>query len=299
MAVTFNKPANLKYTDLAIYIDANAYKIKNTGEYPGVESKIYEYLYHLIYALSWKANYFRQFEDYDYFACYGAAEVMMAMRKKLVNEGKEVRGKKVIPVKSSLNFVKATLFPLKINYQKSTFGEIIDPAIHKNTETLKTNLTEAIQQQYRLAPEAVYEETAAEIPGIIRSVIKNTPFRNDKSFCLKLYLSILLTLINDITLPTKIYNRMINRLEKQSRLKNTKLIDNNYTKNVGPCLLWHLDESFQGYVRVLTTKVKTLIAKTFDEIRHSGELSDELLERLMRNSYGDVDEREDAQINVN
>lgn len=52
MAVTFNKPANLKYTDLAIYIDANAYKIKNTGEYPGVESKIYEYLYHLIYALS-------------------------------------------------------------------------------------------------------------------------------------------------------------------------------------------------------------------------------------------------------
>lgn len=167
MSVMFNKPANLKYTDLAIYIDANAHKIKNTGEYPEVEAKVYEYLYHILYALAFKAGYFRQFDDYDYFACYGAGEIFIAMRKKLLAEGNEVRGKKVVPIKSSLNFIKATMFPLKINYQKETFGEIIDPSVHANTEVLKSNLTEAIQQQYRSTSIEIYEETAEEIPNLI------------------------------------------------------------------------------------------------------------------------------------
>ena len=64
---------------------------------------------------------------------------------KLLNEGKEVRGKKIVPIKSSLNFIKATMFPLKINYQKENFGEVIDPSLHANTQILKTNIIEAIQ----------------------------------------------------------------------------------------------------------------------------------------------------------
>jgi len=289
MPVMFNKPANLKYTDLAIYIDANAYKLKNGGEYPEVESTIYEYLYHIVYALACKAAYFRQFSDYDYFACYAAGEILLAMRKKLQNEGKDVRGKKIIPVKSSLNFIKATMFPLKINYQKETFGEVIDPAIHGNTDVLRTNLTEAIQQQYRPAPQETYEETAAEIPKIIKQVLENTPFRNNQGLCEKLYLSITLTLLNDLAIPKKLHKKLTNNIEKQSATKKSRKLINEYVKNIEPALLWHLDEGFKNYVRVLTIKVKSLISKTFEENAHSGELSEDLLDRLMRNAYENYD----------
>lgn len=294
MAVTFNKPANLKYTDLAIYIDANAHKIKNEGEYPEVEAKIYEYLYHILYALACKAGYFRQFDDYDYYACYGAAEIFVTMRKKLLDEGKEIRGKKVVPIKSSLNFIKATMFPLKINYQKENFGEVIDPAIHSSTDALKKNFTEAIQQQYRPSMIETYYETANEIPDLIRKVIKKTPFRNHKDLCQKLYLSITLTLLNDLTVPTKLYKRLIKRLDKNPSTKATKKLIKSYVNNIEPALLWHLDIGFQNYVRILTIKVKSLISRSFEDNAHSGELSDALLDRVMRTAYENYNEKGDV-----
>ena len=61
----------MKYTDLAIYIDANMQYIKNNGEYPHIESNIFEYIYHIVYALSLKAGYFRDFADYDEFSLEG------------------------------------------------------------------------------------------------------------------------------------------------------------------------------------------------------------------------------------
>ena len=49
MAVTFNKDKNLKYTDMCIYIDENMPKVVEVGKYPEIESKIYEYLFVIIY----------------------------------------------------------------------------------------------------------------------------------------------------------------------------------------------------------------------------------------------------------
>lgn len=293
MAVMYNKPANLKYTDLAIYIDANAYKIRNDGEYPQVEATIYEYLYHIIYALACKAAYFKQFADYDAFACYAAGEIYVAMRKKLINEGKDVRGKKILPVKSSLNFIKATMFPLKINYQKENFGEVIDPGIHANTERLKLNLTEAIQQQYRPSLGEAYEETAAQIPYIIDKIVETTPFRNDALFCKRLRVSITLTLLNDLTIPKKLHKKLLNSIEKQSTIKSSKQLITTYAKNIEPALLWHLDKDLQNYVRVLTTKVKRLITQNFEAAVHTGELSDDLIDHMMRNAYDNYDEKGD------
>ena len=258
MGVTFNKPAGLKYTDLAIYIDANAYKIKDEGAYPEVESKIYEYLYHLVYALARKAGYFKYFDDYDYFACYGAGELYMTMRKKLIDEGKEVRGKKVVPIKSSLNFIKATLFPLKINYQKDNFSTVVDPGLHKNISVLEESLTQAVQQQYQPPLFEAYQETTEQIPNLINEVIYNTPFRRDKVFCAKLYLSIILTLLNDITIPRKLHKKMLKNVQKLSNIKGTRKLINTYVNNLEAPILWHIEDGFQNYVRILTIKVKKI-----------------------------------------
>ena len=289
MSVMYNKPANLKYTDLAIYIDANSYKIKGDGEYPEEESLIYEYLYHLVYALSRKAGYFRYFKDYDYFASYAAGEIYMAMRKKLITEGTEARGKTVIPIKSSLNFLKATLFPLKINYQKANFSTVVDPRLHPNTPVLQESLSESIQQQYRPDILEAYEEVAKKIPEIITGVLYNTPFRRDKVFFRKLYLSITLTLLNDITIPAKLHKTMLKKAEKFSNARATKELIDMYVNNLQPPILWHIDDSFTNYIRILTTKVKKIISKTFSYAIHSGDLSSDLVECLMHNVYENYD----------
>lgn len=293
MGVMYNKPAHLKYTDLAIYIDANSRKILNEGEYPEVEGTIYEYLYHIFYALAFKSAYFRHFHDYDSFACYAAGEVYMAMRKKLINEGKEVRGKKTVPIKSSLNFIKATIFPLKINYQNENFSTVVDPALHPNTPALQVDLSESVQQNYRPLLLEAYIETANLIPDIVKKVINNTPFRNDKLFCKKLHISITLTLLNDITIPRKLHKRLMNKVQKLSKTKGTKHLIDTYVNNLEPAILWHIDDSFQNYVRLLTTKAKKIISKEFKYAVHGNDLSDDLVECIMRNVYESYEDRGD------
>ena len=216
-----------------------------------------------------------------------------AMRNKLLNEGKEVRGKKIVPIKSALNFIKATLFPLKINYQKENFSTVVDPELHPNTPVLHTALTEAIQQQYRPAFLDAFNETAKQIPELIREVIYTTPFRNDRLFCKKLYLSITLTLLNDITLPKKVRKKLMNSVQKLSSTSGVKHLISTYANNLEPAILWHIDNSFQNYVRILTIKVKKLISKKFNYAIHSDDLSDDLIDSIIQNVYENYDDKGD------
>jgi len=219
----------------------------------------------------------------------------MAMRNKLLSEGKEVRGKKIVPIKSSLNFIKATLFPLKINYQKENFSTVVDPELHPNTPVLQTELTEAVQQQYRPALLEAFEETAKQIPSMIKEVIHNTPFRKNKLICKKLYLSITLTLLNDITIPKKAHKKLMKNVQKLSRTKGTKQLINSYVDNLEPALLWHIDIAFQNYVRILTINVKRLISKKFNYAIHSDDLDDSLVDCIMRNAYENYDDKGDIE----
>ena len=49
MAVTYNKPKGLRYVDMCIYIDKYMPYVVEEGKYPEIESKIYEYIYHIVF----------------------------------------------------------------------------------------------------------------------------------------------------------------------------------------------------------------------------------------------------------
>ena len=149
MAGQFHKPPNMKYTDMCIYIDENLDKIINTGEYPDIETRVYEYLYHILYALACKQNFFPKFEDYDMFATYGAGELYISMRNKQMNAGKVVRGKEVVPIKSCLNFIKSVLFPLKVNYTRQNFATVFNPEVDQDTSIMEDDLKSSIKSQYQ------------------------------------------------------------------------------------------------------------------------------------------------------
>lgn len=281
MPMTFQKPRNMKYTDMAIYIDENMPYIKNTGEYPNIEDKVYEYIYHIVYALSCKNDYFKNFDDYDLFACYAATEIYLSMRNKLINEGKEIRGRIVTPIKSSLNFIKSTLFPLKINFQRDNFTLILDPKVHEGAENLEKSIKSSIQKQYQSDLSESYDLAVTQIPYFITKFLDESPIRTDKLLCRRLYISSILTLINDIILPNKLKTKLDEKSKKHLDDKLTQKYINAYKNNKDKEILWHLDQNYSNYVRLIVSKTKELFSKELDYYIHSDELSDELLDSVL------------------
>ena len=290
MALTFSsKPKGLKYTDLAVYIDENMQYIKNNGEYPAIENRIFEYIYHIVYALSLKAAYFRDFADYDAFSCYAATDIYLAIRKKFLNEGKTFHGKPIVPVKSSLNFIKATLFPLKINYQRDYFRQTTHPKFEEASENLLEKTKENIRESYRDDLLKSWHNVLSQIPLLLDELLKKTPFRNDKVMICRLKNSILLTLLNDLTLPNSVKQKI---LDKEEIWEPDKLINSFYKKyltNPNTVARWHVNESFDGYIRLLTIKLKKELSKCFQYMIYGNDFSDELIDGIVNGTFDNSD----------
>ena len=208
MASQFHKDPGLKYTDMCIYIDENLDKITKTGEFPEIETKVYEYLYHILYALACKQNFFPRFEDYDMFATYGAGELYMSMRNKQINAGKIVRGKEVVPIISCLNFIKSVLFPLKVNYTRQNFSTIFNPEIDQDTSIIGEDLRASIKADYQRDLLTDLEEVLQDLNKYISKVVYSTPYKLFPVMLKRLYISCQLTLLNDITIPNKLKNKL-------------------------------------------------------------------------------------------
>lgn len=284
MGVTYNKPKGLKYTDMCIFIDKNFADTINPNEKPELEAKIFEYLYHIIYALALKSGYFKNFADYDPYALYAATEIYTAMHKKLVNNGKEIRGKIVVPVKSCLNYIKATIYPLKVNYQKDSFNLVLNPENY-DLDRIEEKYKESIQVSYRWNNDEAYEAAIIDLPKHINEILDKSPFRNDLLMREKLTASILLTILNDITIPNALKDKLLSRYEQTNNIKQTakiKLYYKNYKKDV---IQWHLDEDLSNYIRFLANKANKEFSKSLKYYIHSTDLADELLDSIMQGVY--------------
>ena len=75
---------------------------------------------------------FTDFQDYDMYAFYSANRLFFALRKNQLNQGKTIKGKLIRPIKSCLNYTKALLYPMKIEYQRESFREVIESSSSSN-----------------------------------------------------------------------------------------------------------------------------------------------------------------------
>lgn len=228
----WKKPANMKYTDMCIYIDENVHKIKNPGENPEIENTIYNYLWLLVKALAIKKCMFTDFQDYDMYAFYAANRLFFALRKNLVNQGKTIKGKLIRPIKSSLNYTKALLYPMKIEFQRESYREILD-------EEFVAKKFDAFAYKAQLKSQARHDSSITEDfknhlqeiliknSQILDEILQRSPFNSSTAEYQNLKISILL---NSILM-----------------LKNKKKLD------VAPqsIVLWHLPKSMSNYTKVL------------------------------------------------
>ena len=281
VANRYIKPSHLKYTDLCIYIDAHLDDIKNPGEYPDIEARIFEYLYHIVYALSLKSNFFKNFADYDDFAMYSAGELFLSMRKKQINAGQEIRGRLIVPVKSCLNFIKKVLFPLKVNYERQTFALIYNPEVGHDTDQLAENMRASVQASYRNLLKNDLIETSEKIPQLLWHIVKNTPYQLDEVMLDRIYISCQLTFLNDIILSKKATTRVDKYISSNRDIKVSRF----YQENNKEVILWHLPNHMKDFIRILVTRLKHDLSDELQELRSSTDLSEEVIDDILNSAY--------------
>jgi len=264
----WRKDATLKYTDLCKYIDANVPKIATPGEYPEIEDKIYNYLWLLVKALAIKKCMFNNFSDYDPYAFYAANRLFFALRKNQWNQGKTIKGKLIRPIKSCLNYTKALLHPMKIEYQNETFREVIseefvskkfDAFSFKEQLRAQARESQGVTGQFR----KYIENTFANIGSLIDSVLKRSPFAPTSTDYKKLKMSLMFNAINSLKAKNKLDSEL------------------------PTIILWKLPKSMSSYVRILLKELYSEIKTEIMDCHKAANIDDSVLDRMLQNATED------------
>lgn len=247
---------------MCMFIDENVPKIVNPGEFPELENTIYNYLWLLVKALAIKKCMFKSFEDYDMYSFYSANRLFLALRKNQLNQGKTIKGKLIRPIKSCLNYTKALMYPMKIEYQRETFREIIEEEF-VSTKFDALAYKEQLKKQARDSAEMTYNfknyvQTAIKQSShILEDILQKSPFNSDTPEYQNLKISILLTSIQI--------------------LKNKKKL----SASPQSVILWRLPKSMSSYTKVLLNEFFTALKIEIMDCYKEADLSDEELEHIL------------------
>lgn len=284
-ATTFKKDPTMKYTTMCIYIDKHMPQVTKPYENDLVETTIVEYLYHIVYALACKKQFFKRWQDYDEFALYSASQLYVMLRNKYMNVGKVIHGKEVKPIKSCLNYIKAILYPLKVDYQNQNFRTVLNPEVDERWMGYGELLRDDVRSQYRTPFLDDVNEIMVELPTRVKKILKTTPYRNDPIMMRKLYISCMLTFISYLTIPNKIKNRWASTKKEPS----DKSVLDVFGMEQPDIVLWHLPEHMRDYVQILFVRLKRVFGDELQIYRNRNDLSDEVVDTILKTAMSTYD----------
>ena len=251
--MTYRKPANIKYTDMCIYIDNTVYTEDKD------DNLIFEYLYHLSVMFASKYKYFKNREYLDNFGIFAATHFFM----RLTNERQfleESNPKKLDKIKSILNYIKQIIYAIKVQFEQSEYYQSINDDVEicvadSTIYTYKNQIQETLDKLNKVEFNLYLEE----IPNVVKEFLQNIPHIKGSNEWLNIYTSCLLTLLNSITMSNAGKRKLAVTLNSNSdpvamceRIYKREQEDN--------IILFHLDESYRNYISVLIQKLKHIIA---------------------------------------
>jgi hypothetical protein len=264
----WKKPNNMKFTDMCIFIDENVPKIVNPGENPHLEDTIYNYLWLLVKALAIKKCMFKNFQDYDMYAFYSASRLFLALRKNQVNQGKVIKGKLIRPIKSCLNYTKALLYPMKIEYQRESFKEIIEEEF-VSTKFDALAFREKLKNQARDNTSITKHfkdyvtDTLKQSGKLLDDVLQKSPFNKNTPEYQNLKISILLTSLQILKVKKKL------------------------SASPQSVILWHLPKSMSNYTKVLLKEFFTALKMEILDCYREADMTDADLENIITSTAED------------
>ena len=258
MTTTFKKPTNVRYVDMAIYIDSHIY----TEDYD--PTTIYEYLYHLIMMLAYKAKYYRKFEYYDSFALYGATTIYLRLTNpkqfQTDNTGNPVMRK----VTSCLNYIKSCIYPLKVAYEQSEYYQN-HLKYNKNDIPYNYSFSESLIDSVDYIALTDFESYLHDVPRTIRAFMNTIPYKQNSQIWNNIYISCLLNVLNVLTL-TKKQQDLLKRYGKKI-YSDTSLIDTLYrTQRKQTILLFELPKDYTDYIKLLLGRIWKILSTDLAQI---------------------------------
>lgn len=269
--MTYNLPKNIPlppeldnkakgvYSRMAVAFD-NEFYTENRDD-----TKLYQYLYFIIYMLASKKRYFvgaESLQKYDSFALFSATTLYMRFIKKQQNGEK---------IKSVLNYCKKTLYGLKTMYQNDTFSEVFSLDLAESH-----NLIENLVQDsyYKDRKDLDLKLTFADITYFFKKAINESPYKDNQTIINNIYISVLLSFLKNLKKDNK---NMSSDLED--------IIITNSIKNQNNLILWHLDNSYTDYINMLLNKIKTSILKEIKTIKDEAILTDKEMQDILVSAY--------------
>ena len=182
----YKKPYNVKYTDMAIYIDEH---------HNDNEDTVFKYLYHIAVMLARKSCYFMNDSQYDDFGIYVATRMFERLRSKTAS-----------PVKSILNYMKSMLHNLYIDF-------INDPlyfvkASPKEERFDYQGFNNVLIRSVDSVSISDFQFILYDITRSCRKFLETIPYKKDSVEWTNIYISVLLTFVNSFLL-TKSDNKEI------------------------------------------------------------------------------------------
>lgn len=265
----WKKPAGLKYTELCMYIDENIPNIVNPGEHPDIENKVYNYLWLVVKALAIKKCMFSNFSDYDAYSFFAANRLYFAIRKNYWNTGKVIKGKEIRPIKSCLNYTKALLYPIKVEFQRETFrGIISEDYTSKKFDSF--SFREKLRSEARAAQgidklfKEFLESSFVNIGKIIDDVLKSSPFAPATSDFKRLKISLLLNALHSLKVKHKLDSE---------------------TQTI---ILWKLPKSMSNYMRILLKEFYTALKTEIIECYAESDMEDSVVDSILADNAAEV-----------
>ena len=247
----YRKPDNVTYVDMCIYIDNTAYTDSHDAQ------TIFEYLFHLVKHLAKEKRYFRRNEYYDDFGIFGATRAYM----RLVNPKQFDDAYKMEPLKSILNYLNATIYPMKVDFEQSTYYQ---PVISESLdESALYNFSNLLCMHTDFTAKTAFDLMLEGIGPICNECIETIPYSGDKALKYNIITSIKLSFLNQLTLARSTQS-YLNNLIKTNRINELHL-NEAFGKKNNEVLLYHLPESFRDYILVLLRKTKAKVASELNE----------------------------------
>lgn len=275
----YKKPENVRYVDMAIFIDQVAYD-ENIDQ--ATQEKVYEYIYHLTKMLAMKSRFFNKSHYYEEFAIYSATRTYLRLTSPKQFQVDEEGVPKLKPIKSILNYIKAVIYPHKVDFEQEFYTQTLQP-IDNPEELVCASPYSFVDRLYestdRLAT-VEFNICLDDVCSTAKKFLSKIPYSKNSSMWYNIYLSCLLTFLDSITLSNT-------EKAKVARLKTSyeykmRYVEKIYkAQSIGTPILYHLDKSMSNYIRVLTTEMKHAISSDLSSLTHTYIPSTSGMNRLM------------------
>lgn len=255
MAV-YKKDRNTSYRYMFDYIDQHIY-----DENPDYEL-IYKYLYLIIKMKSQRGSFFRTAYDYDTFSIITASNTLLRYLNKDLD--------KIFCISAYLNKI---LYLEKVKYQQKEYRDdkeingFVDPKYISDFNYNVTKYLDCVNQLDRID----FEVSLPRVYLIVKNVVDSTFYCNNEIERKNIYISCLLTLIEELTIRTK---RNFDDLGE-------KINQQIYDKPI----LYHCNDNMENLIRTLVIIARREIVKNLSYKSQSLLTSDSLMKYAIDVEY--------------